>query len=90
MRKSGKTAMRNVMSIQVVRSGAFINIDIKANAFLLHMVRCIVGMLVKIGRGDKQAVFAKEVLEARDRKISAATAPAQGLYFVEVDYGSCL
>lgn len=81
-----KSAERNVMSLAVARSGNMVTIDIKANAFLLHMVRCIVGMLVKIGKGEKPPTWAKEVLIARDRKVSAATAPAQGLYLVGVDY----
>jgi len=81
-----KSAERNVMSLLVARSGNMVTIDIKANAFLLHMVRCIVGMLVEIGKGEKPPSWAKEVLIARDRKVSATTAPAQGLYLVGVEY----
>jgi tRNA pseudouridine38-40 synthase len=82
-----KSAMRNVMFLEVTRGAGMITIDIKANAFLLHMVRSIVGMLVKIGTSEKSPFWAKEVLEAHDRKVSAATAPAQGLYLVGVEYG---
>lgn len=81
-----KNALRNVMSLVVMRNGNMVTIDIKANAFLLHMVRSIVGMLVKIGEGEKSPSWAKEVLIARDRRVSAATAPAQGLYLVGVGY----
>jgi len=82
-----KSAERNVISLVVARNGGMITIDIKANAFLLHMVRCIVGMLIKVGEGEKPPSWAKEILIARDRRVSAATAPAQGLYLVGVEYG---
>ncbi|EKE01792.1 MAG: hypothetical protein ACD_21C00052G0010 [uncultured bacterium] len=82
-----KTAERTVISLVVARNGHMITIDIKANAFLLHMVRSIVGMLVKVGKGDKPPSWAQEVLIARDRKVPAViTAPAQGLYLVGVGY----
>lgn len=85
-----KSADRNVMLLEATRSGSIINIDIKANAFLLHMVRCIVGMLIKIGKGEKPVSWANQVLLARDRKVSAATALAHGLYLVKVEYKKCL
>jgi tRNA pseudouridine38-40 synthase len=81
-----KSPVRTVESLVIKRNGAMINVDIKANAFLLHMVRSIVGMLVEIGMGKKPPIWAQEVLQSCDRRASAATAPPQGLYFVEVDY----
>jgi tRNA pseudouridine38-40 synthase len=81
-----KSTKRNVMSLVVMRSSGMITIDIKANAFLLHMVRNIVGVLIKVGKGEKEPRWVKEVLEARDRKAAAVTVPAQGLYLVGVDY----
>ena len=61
-------------------------IDIQANAFLLHMVRNIVGVLVAIGSGDKPPQWAKEVLESRDRRQGGVTIQPNGLYLVEVKY----
>lgn len=80
------TPMRNVMHLNVTRRGEFVIIDIKANAFLLHMVRNIAGVLMEIGSGRRPPVWAKEVLELRDRRKAAITAPPHGLYLVEVDY----
>jgi tRNA pseudouridine38-40 synthase len=82
-----KSAERNIISLVVTRNSSMVTIDIKADAFLLHMVRCIVGTLVKVGEGEKPPSWVKEVLIARDRRLAAATAPAQGLYLVEVEYG---
>jgi len=80
--------VRSIIFLNVSRDDNIINIDIKANAFLLHMVRCIVGMLIKVGVGDKPLAWAEEVLKARDRRVCPATALSQGLYFVKAEYGS--
>jgi tRNA pseudouridine38-40 synthase len=63
-------------------------LDIKANAFLHHMVRNIVGTLLKVGRGDKPVEWVKEVLISKDRKKAGATAPPQGLYFIKAFYSN--
>lgn len=78
--------IRLVHSIQVVRIGEQIVLDFVANAFLHHMIRNMVGVLVKIGGGLKEPIWAKEVLMARDRRAADMTAPASGLYLVEVQY----
>jgi tRNA pseudouridine38-40 synthase len=57
-----------------------------ANAFLHHMMRNIVGLLIAIGTADSSAARAREVLEGRDRTKNAATAPAAGLYLASVRY----
>ena len=59
---------------------------IEATAFLRHMVRNIVGTLVEVGRGLRTPESFGELLEARDRTKAGATAPACGLFLVEVKY----
>jgi tRNA pseudouridine38-40 synthase len=81
-----KSPMRNLQSLNIRRQGQLILLDLQANAFLHHMVRNIVGVLIEVGRGSRRPDWVKEVLRARDRKAAAATAPAHGLYFVGVDY----
>ncbi|MDG2091561.1 MAG: tRNA pseudouridine(38-40) synthase TruA [Gammaproteobacteria bacterium] len=81
-----KTAMRNVSHIKVDRSGDFVRVDIKANAFLLHMVRNIVGALLEVGEGQRKPEWIGQVLEQRDRREAGITAPPDGLYLIEVDY----
>jgi len=80
------TPMRNIHHLNVTKHGHLIIIDIKANAFLQHMVRNIAGLLITIGEGKYHPVWAKEVLEKRDRREAAHTAEACGLYFIEVCY----
>ena len=80
------TAMRNVMHLNVRSMGSRVLIDIKANAFLLHMVRNIVGVLLEVGYGKKDIDWPMQVLEARDRNVAGITAPPYGLYLTEVSY----
>ncbi|PIJ51602.1 tRNA pseudouridine(38-40) synthase TruA [Erwinia sp. OLTSP20] len=81
-----RTPWRNLMHIQVRRYGAYVVVDIKANAFVHHMVRNIVGSLLEIGCGNQHAGWMAELLAAKDRTLAAATARAEGLYLVAVDY----
>jgi tRNA pseudouridine38-40 synthase len=85
-----KSATRRVEHLSVVRRGGFLRLDITANAFLHHMVRNIVGTLAAVGRGDRPQDWVAEVLEGRNRCQGGATAPAEGLYLVHVDYGELL
>ena len=81
-----KTAVREVQRLSIRRQGAAVVIDITANAFLQHMVRNIAGVLMKIGCGEREPVWAKEVLEFRDRRRGGVTASPCGLYLVDVCY----
>ncbi len=80
--------VRRLERLAVVRRGDWVIIDATANAFLHHMVRNIAGLLIAVGRGDAPASWAREVLEGRDRRQGAATAPAAGLYFWAVRYSA--
>jgi tRNA pseudouridine38-40 synthase len=85
-----KTPMRRVEKLEIHRLGDIIRVDITANAFLHHMVRNIVGTLAVVGRGDQEEDWVGAVLAGRDRCQGGATAPAEGLYMVHVDYGALL
>ncbi len=80
--------IRRMEQLTVARRGDWIIIDATANAFLHHMVRNIAGLLIAVGRGDAPPGWAREVLEGRDRRLGAATAPAEGLYFWAVRYSA--
>lgn len=81
-----KTPMRNVKRILINRYDDYIVIEIEANAFLHHMVRNIVGMLLRIGAGYKEPEWMHEVLMAKDRRLAAETASPAGLYLAKVTY----
>jgi tRNA pseudouridine38-40 synthase len=81
-----KSAVRTVHELDIARRGELIQLDIKANGFLQHMVRNIAGVLMSIGAGECETVWAREVLEHRDRCLGGVTAPPDGLYFVGIYY----
>lgn len=62
--------------------------DIAADGFLRHMVRNIAGTLAAVGTGALAAEAIVSILDSADRSRAAATAPAQGLCLMQVDYGS--
>ena len=73
------TPWRNVHHLQVSRHGDYIVVDIKANAFVHHMVRNIVGSLMEVGCGRQPVEWMKWLLEQKDRKLAAPTAKPDGL-----------
>lgn len=83
-----KSPIKTIEFVRLTQTDNEILLDIKANAFLHHMVRNIVGTLLKVGRGEKPIEWVQEVLEAKDRKEAGATAPPQGLYFLKAFYNS--
>jgi tRNA pseudouridine38-40 synthase len=70
----------------VTLRGNFIRIRIEANGFLRHMVRNIVGTLIRIGRGMISPEAMQDILEAKDRKLAGETAPANGLFLEKIVY----
>jgi len=83
-----KHAVRMMHEINVERKGDFIIIDVRANAFLHHMVRNIAGTLIAIGEGEQDIGWVQELLDAKDRAQAGITAPPHGLYLVNVEYPS--
>ena len=61
-------------------------IDIKANAFLQHVVRNIAGTLMRVGRELETVDWVGEVLTMKNRCKAGITAPSAGLYFIDVEY----
>ncbi|MDP6103120.1 MAG: tRNA pseudouridine(38-40) synthase TruA [Gammaproteobacteria bacterium] len=81
-----KSPIKNIEHIIFTKNGSNITLDIKANAFLHHMVRNIVGTLLKVGREERDIEWVSEVLESKQRSKAGPTAEPQGLYFVKAFY----
>jgi tRNA pseudouridine38-40 synthase len=60
---------------------------VRGNGFLHHMVRNLVGTFLEVGRGSRSATEILPILAARSRDEAGATAPARGLFLVNVEYG---
>ena len=81
-----KSPIREVLQVSVQRQEDMVYLDIKANAFLHHMVRNIAGSLIEIGKGDHPVEWIEQLLIAKDRNQAAMTSDAEGLYFIKAFY----
>lgn|SRR3990167_2610792 len=81
-----QSASRCVEEISIWRQRRLVIFEIKANAFLLHMVRNILGSLVEVGAGLKPVEWIKDLLYSKDRSQAGVTIAPNGLYLVAVDY----
>lgn len=82
-----RSSIRKIYLIKCCRLQNLVKISITANAFLKHMVRNMVGVLIKIGQiGPSSVPIAKKILLARDRKAASVTAKPQGLYLSYILY----
>ena len=68
------------------RAGAELIYTVQGSGFLHHMVRNLVGTFVLVGKTTLKPENIDEILQARNRTAAGATAPASGLYLVNVDY----
>lgn len=66
--------------------GGRVTIEVDGDGFLRYMVRSLVGLLVEVGHGRRPADAVDAVLASRDRSRAARTAPAHGLFLVEVGF----
>ncbi|MEW5948624.1 MAG: tRNA pseudouridine(38-40) synthase TruA [Thermodesulfobacteriota bacterium] len=83
---SVKSTTRIVSGLKLTRKDKIIEFEIRANGFLRHMVRNIVGTLVEVGQGRVTPEKFADILQARDRNMAGMTAPPQGLFLKEVIY----
>jgi tRNA pseudouridine38-40 synthase len=81
-----RSPVKTLDALEVARDGDEILIEARARSFLHHQVRNMVGSLKLVGAGKWRAQHMAEALAARDRRAGGPTAPAEGLYLVEVIY----
>jgi tRNA pseudouridine38-40 synthase len=79
-----------VYAARLATVGRLLGIFVSADAFLHHMVRNMVGTLLKVGSRRRPVEWVAEVLAGRDRRRAGATAPAHGLSLLSVRYPSPL
>jgi tRNA pseudouridine38-40 synthase len=81
-----KSPVKTLDALDVSRVGEEIHIEARARSFLHHQVRNMAGTLKLVGLGQWRPEDVAAALEARDRRAGGPTAPAEGLYLVEVRY----
>lgn len=84
-----KSPVKTLHHFEIYQWGSLIVLDVRANAFLHHMVRNFAGLLMTIGAGERSPRWAKEVLDRGERRQGGVTAPPYGLYLVQVEYPQC-
>ena len=78
--------VRSIFSSSWERQGDEFVYTVKGSGFLHHMVRNLVGTFILVGKGTLKAEDLTRILEAHNRSAAGATAPASGLYLVNVEY----
>jgi tRNA pseudouridine38-40 synthase len=78
--------VRTIFFCSWERTGEELIYTVRGSGFLHHMVRNLVGTFILVGRGTLQPDDVPRILEARKRSAAGATAPASGLYLVNVEY----
>lgn len=81
-----RSPVRTLERIEIERHGDYIVFEFRANAFLHHMIRNLVGTLVYVGKGKHPPQWVRTVLDARDRALAAPTFEPSGLYLTRVEY----
>ncbi|QJC38010.1 tRNA pseudouridine(38-40) synthase TruA [Enterobacteriaceae endosymbiont of Donacia marginata] len=85
-KKKNGSSFRNILNCDIKKYGNYIILDIKANAFLYHMVRNIVGSLIEIGIGNQNEDWLLELIKSEDRTKAAVTVKPNGLFLAGVEY----
>ena len=78
--------VRTVFSSSWAREGDELVYRVRGNGFLHHMVRNLVGTFLLVGKGTLMRDDVLRILEEKNRSAAGATAPAEGLYLVSVEY----
>ncbi len=81
-----KSTVRTIRDIRIANDNDRITLDFYGNGFLYHMVRILTGTLLEVGSGQRSAGDIPSILQSLDRKEAGFTAPAPGLFLVEVKY----
>ncbi|MFE8701344.1 tRNA pseudouridine(38-40) synthase TruA [Cytobacillus sp. FJAT-54145] len=81
-----KSMVRKVNSIDIEEVEGFIEIKINGNGFLYNMVRKIVGTLIEVGLGEKEAESIPGIIESKERVQTGGMAEAGGLYLVDIEF----
>ena len=68
------------------QNGSELKFTISADRFLRNMVRAIVGTMVEVGNGKIEASDLRKIIEDKNRNSAGTSAPAQGLFLVDVGY----
>ena len=85
-KKSKKSTVRTVEEIRIEEQKDEIFFYFSGNGFLFHMVRILMGTLLEVGMGKREASEMPDILDSGKRERAGALAPSRGLTLLEVRY----
>ncbi|PKG32817.1 tRNA pseudouridine(38-40) synthase TruA [Methanoregula sp.] len=86
-RMDGRSPFRTVYSAQVLEEGGFVCLEVTAESFLWHQVRCMATALLRIGEGEEEDLIDRLLTGEPEKALSPA--PAEGLVLWDTDCGIC-
>ncbi len=84
--KEKENCVRTINKVEIAKKKEKIIIIFQGDGFLRYQVRNMVGILLRVGQEKIPPEAVKKILESKDRTKSGKTAPAEGLYLVDVEY----
>jgi len=84
--KEKENCVRTITKASIEEVGEKLKITFTGDGFLRYQVRNMVGILIRVGENKISTETVEKVLESKDRTKSGKTAPAEGLYLVDVKY----
>ena len=78
-KKGKKSTVRNIKSIDIRKEGDMLIFTFQGDGFLYHMIRILMGTLLEVGMGLRQADSIPEIIAAGDREAAGVLVPAKGL-----------
>ena len=81
-----KTNLCTIYKAEWEQNGDHLKFTVSANRFLRNMVRAIVGTMVEVGSGKLKPEDMHKVIQEQNRNSAGTSAPAHGLYLVDVGY----
>ena len=84
--KEKDNCIREITKVDIKEEDKKIIFTFTGDGFLRYQIRNMVGILIRVGENKLPPEKIKEILESKDRTKSGKTAPAEGLYLVDVKY----
>lgn len=81
-----KSTVRTLRRLDITQEDAELRFTLTADGFLYHMARILVGTLLEVGLGRRPAESLPALFDARCRALAGETAPAKGLWLMEMRY----
>ena len=84
--KEKNNCIRTITKASIKEEKEKIVITFIGDGFLRYQVRNMVGILIRVGEEKISPEIVEKIIESKDRTKSGKTAPAEGLYLVNVEY----